>query len=231
MKSHELTKIQELKWFLIVLGMLTLFLGLNLHLWALMKEKELVILLTHASMLYVVGALILIGPPIIDYMEAPAREDRQFAELLIVLEVYLFLSGLLFFWNPEIVSLKVAVRVLATFAVTGFLKNVAGHLREFRLWWLFSPYHLLKYHFDVLRGKYSSPAYALSLGVDWLGVGYVFLKSPFGACAFAIGALFLFISSYRGYVITRSGIAFAWVMLNSAYLFFGGVFVILRLQG
>ena len=221
-------KIQEFKWLMIALGMLTLFLGLNIQLWAEMKGETR--LLVEASFLYVAGAFILIVPPVIDYFEAPLPSDRQFAELLIVLEVYLFLSGLLFFWNPEQGWLKVAVRIVTTFAVTGFLKDVAGHLREFRLWWLFSPYHLLKYHFDVLIGKRPNPAYALSLGVDWLGIGYVFLKHQFGAYAFSVGGLFLLISSYRGFTATRSGISFAWVMLNGAYLFYGGVFIILRLQ-
>ena len=179
--------------------------------------------LTIAAIGYVVGAGILIVPPIFELRSAVSEGEQRFAKLLLVLQFFLVLSGLLFFWHGDI-GVKVTVRICASLGITAFLKYGLRMLPEFHWSYLFNPLKFVTYHHDCLVGRYGS-AYPLSLGIDWLGIGYAFLGTSISRFALLIGSTYLLIASLAGYRATRAAIPMAWSVINALYVGFGLFFV------
>jgi hypothetical protein len=216
----------KVKWTFVITGMSTLLAGLIIQTRALLIHEPR--LLQDASWAYIVGAILLIAPPVIEFKMAQNEGDRKFAQLLIVLEFFLVGSGLLFFWDGNLPA-KIAVRLGASFGVTAFLKYRICQLPDFKWSFFLNPVEFVRYNIDCLRGRYG-PAYPLSLGIDWLGVGYAFLGSMFGKVALLIGSLFLFVAALSGYKHTKASIPLAWSVLNGLYVGFGVVFIALALR-
>ena len=216
----------KLKWTFVLTGMSTLVAGLITQTWSLLTHEQR--LLQNASWAYVLGAVLLIAPPVIEFRNAQKEGDRKFAQLLIVLEFFLVFSGLLFFWDSDLVA-KIAVRLGASFGVTAFLKYGIRQLPDFKWSYFLNPVSFIKYNLDCLRGRYG-PAYPMSLGIDWLGVGYAFLGSMFGKVALLIGSFFLLVAALSGYKHTKASIPLAWSVLNGLYVGFGIVFIALALR-
>lgn len=215
----------NLKWFAILVGMLgCLFVGLNLQAkHVILKEGNLDL----ASIFYLLGAIILILPPIIERSEARFKEDREaekFAILLIVLEIYLIVSSLFYFVTMPLAA-KGLIRACGSIIATAVLKYKLGMLEQFQWKYFYNPIEFVRYHYRCAIGKYG-PAYSLSLGIDWLGIGYAFLQFPFGSFALTLGSFFLFVSALRGYLQMKSGISMAWTILNATYVAYGFLFMV-----
>ena len=210
-----------LKWAFVVFGMFSLLAGLNIQSYAMLSSTSLS--LDFATYFYIAGAVLLIVPPLIEMRTAKRDEDREFAKLLVVLEVFLVLSGILFFWKGDVLA-KVVVRIGASLMVTAYLKYGLKQLPEFRWAFFYNPLLFAKYHWDCASGKYG-PAYPLSLGIDWLGIGYAFLAFSFGKAALLLGSSYLLISAWRGYRATGAGIPLAWTAVNVSYVCYGTFFL------
>lgn len=210
------------KWSFVTLGMLTLFCSLNVQTMGIIQNDP--SSLSYAALGYILGALLLIAPPVIESKTAKSQEKVNFAWLLIVLQVFLVGSGLLFYWDGVLV-LKILVRIAASVVVTAYLKYGLKQLPLFQWSFLYNPVAFLRYHWDCLRGRYG-PAYPLSLGIDWLGLGYAFLAYPFGKGALFVGSVYLLVSAWRGYKETRAAIPLAWSVLNFLYVSYGAFFFV-----
>lgn len=210
------------KWFFVAIGMVALLFGLNVQAYGIVASRYGV--LDFATYFYVFGAFLLIVPPCIEYYVVTNPHDKDFSKLLIVLQIFLVVSGLLFFWKGDLVG-KIVVRVGASLLVTAYLKYGLKQLPDFRWQFFFNPIRFLAYHWDCFRGKYG-PAYPLSLGIDWLGVGYAFLAYPFGKGALLLGSAYLLISAWRGYRNTRAAIPMAWSCVNLTYVLYGSFFFV-----
>ncbi len=208
------------KWGCVVTGMTILFVSLNIQAAGIVVGDTSWLAL--AAMGYILGALLLIVPPVLERQTAESRADREFATLLIVLQVFLAGSGLLFYWDGNLPA-KIAVRIGASLAVTAFLKYGLKQLPDFRWRFLANPLEFARYHWRCFTGQYG-PAYPLSLGIDWLGVGYAFLAYPFGKGALLVGSGYLLVSAWRGYRATGASIPLAWSVLNALYVGYGAVF-------
>lgn len=198
-----------------------LVVGLNFQCYGVYRDAP--SYLEMACYLYLAGGLLLIFPPYIEYCTTQDREQLEFSKLLIVLESFLLISAVLFFWKSNFPA-KVAVRIGASLLVTAYLKYGLKQLPDFRWKFLFNPIEFIRYHIDCFRGKYG-PAYLLGLGIDWLGVGYAFLEYPFGQIAMMIGSAYLLVSSWRGYKTTKAPLPVAWAILNFLYLVYGVFFL------
>ena len=208
----------------LVIGIFTLFTGLNVQLVALFWGKT---SLDHATNAYLFGALVLTIAPTIDYFKAVNKSDKDFPLLLIMLEVYLALSSLLFYWNPT-GGVKVFTRIVMSLVVTLVMKIFTGQLSKLRWEFFYNPWYVMKYHWFCFKNKFKTPAYPMVLRIDWLGLGYAFLSLWFGKVAFLFGAAFLFLSSKRALSSAEAGhrrLPTAWCWINAFYFLYGFVFL------
>ena len=232
-KSELITGAGKTKWISLLFGFLALFAGLNIQAYQVAYFKTINNL---PSYLYILGGVILLLPPLIDIKlnsssdnQNPEREsirknNLELAKVLFILEVFLLISNLLFFWDINF-WIKLAIRILLSIAVTYILKYYLEILPKFDFNWFRSPIKIFKYQIDVLKGRYPA-AYSMNAGTDWLGIGYAFLNTTFGEIALSIGSLFLTLYSIRGFKATNSPIAFVWMIINALYFIYGIFFAI-----
>ncbi len=162
-------------------------------------------------LLYGVGAIVLLVPPII---------DRK--AMVIILQAFLAISVVMFFWAMTW-WVKIPVRIGLSLLVTGVIKYVLDVIPLFKWRYLIDP----RYYWRVLKGEFA-PGYAVVLGVDWLGIGYAFNFK----IAFVIGALYLYrfaVLAWREeYAQTDRSNALlrAWRVINGWYTIYGTFFAV-----
>lgn len=140
-----------------------------------------------ANALWIFGAIILIIPPLVDGIK-----------ILIVLEVFLGVSGGLSYWQPEIFWHKVACRIFFGILVFTYLWY-AGLLnrKDYRI---------------------------LATGIELLGLGYAINSMEL----LTIGSTLLAISNWMAYKSSKQPILLPWTILNVAYSFTGMVILSCR---
>ena len=157
-----------------------------------------------ANVIWTVGALVLIFPPLLTGFE-----------LLVVLEVFLVMSGVMSFWQPDHLALKILSRISLSLMVVGYIK-----------WRGMLPG--VSYPWSLLSPRFYSQAFAtgdnraLAVGLEMLGVGYA-LGS---VLMLTIGSLYLVRSSYAEWRRTEHPIFIAWMVVNVVYVTAGSAVVI-----
>lgn len=152
-----------------------------------------------ANTLWTIGAIILIVPPCIEGFY-----------LLVVLEIFLTISGVLSFWQPEIYWLKLLVRLALSGAALYYLKR-SGLVSDFEF-----PRSLFKasFYFQALK---ANDSHALVIGLELLGLGYAFNNM----LLLTVGSLFLARSNWLTFVKTQKSMLLAWFGLNVSYTIVG----------
>jgi len=156
-----------------------------------------------ANGLWIVGAAILILPPLIDDIE-----------ILVVLEVFLVISGFMSYWQPESLVVKIASRICMSLMAVGYLKW-RGLLNDFKF-----PWSLLNPAF-YWRAWNIGDNRALAVGLEMLGIGYALSSMVM----LTIGSAFLARSAWLGYRNTGKAIFKPWTTLNFAYTTAGVIIV------
>jgi hypothetical protein len=159
-----------------------------------------------ANIFWTLGAIILIFPPAVAGFE-----------LLVVLEIFLTISGLMAFWQPESIFLKILSRISMSLLAVGYLKK-RGLLPNFSFpWSLLSP----RFYYESWT---SGDNRALAVGLEMLGIGYA-LSSMF---MLTLGSAYLVRSAWATWKKSHEPIFAAWTALNFAYTFSGIVILLAR---
>lgn len=159
-----------------------------------------------ANVFWALGALVLIIPPVLTGFE-----------LLVVLEVFLTISGVLAFWQPEEFALKIVSRVGMSLLVIGYLKHrklVVG---------ISFPWSLLSPSFYIQSWQ-TGDNRALAVGIELLGIGYALASME----CLTIGSAYLVRSAWVTYRQSREEIFLAWTGLNVAYTATGVLILLAR---
>lgn len=156
-----------------------------------------------ANAFWTLGAIVLVFPPAMAGFE-----------LLVVLEIFLTVSGFMSYWQPESFVLKVVSRIGLSLAAVGYLKQ-RGLLQGFTFpWSLLNP----RFYYEAWR---TGDNRALAVGLEMLGIGYA-LGSMF---MLTLGSAYLVRSSWVGWKETKQPIFAAWTGLNVAYTLTGVVII------
>jgi hypothetical protein len=156
---------------------------------------------------WILGAAVLIIPPIMAGFE-----------MLVVLQIFLVVSGFMSFWQPESFALKVASRVGMSLLAVGYLKH-RGLIQGFTFPW------------SLIQPRFYKEAWvtgdnrALAAGLEMLGIGYALSSMTM----FTLGSAYLVRSAWASWKGTGDSIFTAWVLINVAYVLTGVVIITARL--
>lgn len=168
-----------------------------------------------ASLCFSVGAALLLPLPIL-----------QRNAMLIVLQVFLTISAVMFFVDLQLVF-KIPVRLGLSLTVIAFLKYELKMLPGFRWKYLLWP----PYYWKVMRGQFG-PAYCGVMGIDFLGVGYAFDATVF----LTIGAMFLFRYAQLSNREVKAEIGCdvpilkVWMFINGTYSVYGILLIAISIK-
>lgn len=160
-----------------------------------------------ANAFWTLGALVLIFPPAMAGFE-----------MLVVLEIFLAVSGVMSYWQPESFAIKILSRVGMSLAAVGYLK-ARGMIEGVKI-----PWSLLSPAFYVNAWREGDNR-ALAVGLELLGVGYALSSMVL----LTIGSAYLVRSSWVSWGQTKQPIFAAWTGLNTAYVAAGVVILLAQI--
>ena len=163
-----------------------------------------------ANALWILGAVILIVPPAIEGFF-----------LLLVLEMFSVISGLLSYWIPTDslgLTLKIIVRIALSLTALALVKR-RGYLGSSFIF----PWSLLDPRFYIAAMREGGIG-ALVVGLECLGFGYALNWSFF----FTVGSLYLVRGAWVNWRKDRQPLFACWAALNALYSVTGIVILIAR---